>query len=329
MFEVRGASTRRKEECSLSHVQPTNRIKFGCFRTISMGLPRLWICSFTTPEFQSRMFMQSDFSQRDKSTWVFRLVWLGGGRKKKKTQQGEVRKQGRWSPSALKGNENICYLLILTSPWTVHLHKPTLLCCMSTCPLLSCLLFRNVLCAHCVCACQLNSVLDKYRRKPPEMFISRGIWVLNHNTTSRVFAFTFFGRITPSSHTHKQAITALPWHLGRHVTPPPTHSSAQEFYTEPLNESSKLIHHTHWFELVPLPAAMPSPFQERPRGFKAADKSNEENKWSEGWRGDGGWESCRRHRHRRVKGSFFFFFLEVEGDWNVNLYREHIKHLLS
>lgn len=82
----------------------------------------------------------------------------------------------------------------------------------------------------CVCVLEINSVLDKYWRKPAEMFISRGIWVLSHNTTSPAFAFTFFRQNLPSLRTRKRAITNLPWHLGRSVTPLATqHTSAQEF----------------------------------------------------------------------------------------------------
>lgn len=94
-------------------------------------------------------------------------------------------------------------------------------------------LFAFAECAVCaLCVREVNSVLDKYRRKPAEMFLSRGIWVLNHNTTSRVFAFTFFGWIIPA-HAHTQA---------GYYRPPLTPRTACD---PPLPSSHPLATHTH------------------------------------------------------------------------------------
>lgn len=78
-----------------------------------------------------------------------------------------------------------------------------------------------------------------------------------------MIAFTFLS-ITPLTHT--QAITTLPWHFLT-VRRPHFCSSTKESTQRLKNASSKLIHATHWFELVLFPPA-PAAFRSRGHGLE-------------------------------------------------------------
>lgn len=114
-----------------------------------------------------------------------------------------------------------------------------------------------------------------------------------------MIAFTFFS-ITPLTHT--QAITTIPWH-SLTARRPHFFSSTKESTQHLKNASSKLIHSTHWFELVLFPSALAA-FCSRGHGEEGEsnrkrDKSNDKSRDVKGGEVMG-W-SCQQKLNSEVK----------------------------